>query len=115
MSGFLKLFYFFIIFFLIIGGIAYSQVVDSTLVENNVIGDSLFSVNDSLQVDSLNTAKETKRDTIISVHFIPYDQFSLFSTKKEIEFSDYKFTGDLLKSHPFAFLRDLGFAECLLK
>jgi hypothetical protein len=110
MSRFLKLYLIFTFFLLINGKLLYSQAFDSTITKTMDKNDSLFIAADSLQSDSLTTSKETKRDTIISVHFTPYDQFSLFSTKKEIEFSDYKYSANLFNSHPFAYLRDIGFA-----
>jgi hypothetical protein len=110
MSRFLKLYTFLAIFFLINVKIVYSQDIDSTFISESVTKDTLFTITDTLQTDSLKLAKETKRDTIISVHFLLYDLFNSFGTKKEIEFSDYKYSGNLFSQHPFAFLRDMGFA-----
>ncbi|MBX2975529.1 MAG: hypothetical protein KF721_05305 [Ignavibacteriaceae bacterium] len=87
-----------------------AQVIDSTrVIDSKHIHDS-SGFADSTALDSTTITKSTRRDTIVSVSRIPFDNYSEFTNKGEINFSDYRYSGNIFSKHPFSFLRDMGFA-----
>ena len=90
----------------------FSQSTDSLLINDSTHTlDSLNSVVvDSTKVpDSLKTFVQVKRDTIVPIQGEPLSDVSTIINKRTFLFTNYRYTGDLLRSFSFNFIKDLGF------
>jgi hypothetical protein len=97
--------------FFLFYAIAFSQSIDSLKTPH-----SLKSLNtakaiqkDSLMMlDSLKIKSKLKHDTLVSIYQKPLEAQSYFIDRKEIDFMDYRYTGDLFKSFNLNYLNDYG-------
>ncbi len=94
--------------FLVSAVIAYAQTKDSVYVDTTRAG-----VIDTVAADTsglLSAAKElAKADTIEPKYQNPFYPESRFIDRKEINFLDYRYTGDLFEPFGLSFLRNYGF------
>ena len=94
--------------FLIPVVLAYSQDKDSVYVDTTRAG-----VVDTVATDTtglLSTSKEiVKADTIAPIYQNPFYSESRFLSRKEINFLDYRYTGDMFELFGPGFLRNYGF------
>ncbi len=94
--------------FLISAVMAYAQTKDSVYVDTTRAG-----VIDTVATDTtgfLSTRKElAKADTITPLYQSPFYAESRFISRKEINFLDYRYTGDLFEPFGLSFLRNYGF------
>lgn len=97
--------------FLLFVALGYSQPADSLKSKINLRTDSLHTFkNDSLAVpDSLKEKSAAKADTLIPIYQMPLYNFSGFIDRHTIDYTDYRYTGDLLKNFSFSYTRDFGF------
>ena len=90
----------FLPFLLLIYTIAFSQSFDSLKTPNSITvfdtlktpGKDTLAITDSTKYKSI-----PKRDTIISIYQKPLDEHGYFINRGEIDFTDYRYSGDLLK------------------
>jgi len=90
----------------------FSQGTDSLLIiEETEIPDSLNAViTDSANVtDSLKSFVTAIKDTVIPIQGEPLADVSTIINKRTFLFTNYRYTGDLLRSFSFNFIKDLGF------
>jgi outer membrane cobalamin receptor len=90
----------------------FSQSTDSLLTSDSTkTSDSLNAVTvDSMEVpDSLKRSVTAKRDTVIPIQGEPLGDVSTIINKRTFLFTNYRYTGDLLRSFSFNFIKDLGF------
>ncbi len=99
----------FVLFLFLISSVTvYTQTKDSVYVDTTRAG-----VIDTVATDTtglFSALKElAKADTIIPLYQNPFYSESRFISRKEINFLDYRYTGDLFESFGPAFLRNYGF------
>ncbi len=96
-----------LLFFFIAASVVYPQVKDSVNVDTTSVG-----IKDTVAVDTtgfLSPPKElTKRDTIVPVYQNPYYSESKFIGRKEIDFLDYRYTGNMFRHFGLSFLKNYG-------
>ena len=94
---------------LVLTGFIFSQTKDSVYVDTTKAG-----VIDTVSTDTtglLSTQKEmVKADSVIPVYQNPFYTQSEFIDRKQIDFLDYRYTGNLFKRFGNSFLRQFGFA-----
>ena len=91
--------------------VAFSQPVDSLKTHHRLLlpDTSKVTKKDSLIItDSLKAKSKSKPDTLISIYQKPLDAQSYFINRNEIDFMDYRYAGDLLKSFSLNHLNDYG-------
>ncbi len=97
-----------LLLFIVSAGIIYPQVKDSVYSDTTKAG-----VVDSVTADTtglLSTQKEiVKPDTVIPIYQRPFYSASTFIDRKEIDFLNYRYTGDLFEHFAVSFLRNYGF------
>jgi hypothetical protein len=90
----------------------FSQSTDSLLIRDSTQTlDSLSAefVDSTKVPDSLKTFVPVKRDTIVPIRGEPLSEASTIINKRTFLFTNYRYTGDLLRSFSFNFIKDLGF------
>jgi hypothetical protein len=100
------------IFIVLFPSLLFSQSTDSLLINDSTKTlDSLSSVIvDSTEFpDSLKTFVPVKRDTLVPIQGEPLSDASTIINKRTFLFTNYRYTGDLLRSFSFNFIKDLGF------
>ena len=100
------------IFIVLFPSLLFSQSTDSLLINDSTKTlDSLSSVIvDSTEFpDSLKTFVPVKRDTLVPIQGVPLSDASTIINKRTFLFTNYRYTGDLLRSFSFNFIEDLGF------
>lgn len=77
----------------------------------SVIKDSLYNISpDSLGGrDSLIISKVAKVDSLVPIQGVPLSEQSTVISRKTFLFTNYRYTGDLLRSFSLNFVKDLGF------
>lgn len=102
----------FLLFLLpVLSAIAFSQPVDSLKTRQNLLSlDTAKTIQrDTLAlVDSLKAKSISKADTLIAIFQKPLDVQDHFVDRKEIDFMDYRYSGDILKSFNLNYLIDYG-------
>jgi len=91
--------------------IAFSQSIDSLKTPHSLksLDTAKIIQRDSLAVvDSLKIKSKLKPDTLVSIYQKPIDAQSYFIDRREIDFMDYRYSGDLLKSFNLNYLNDYG-------
>jgi hypothetical protein len=91
--------------------VAFSQPVDSLKTHHRLLlpDTSKATKKDSLIItDSLKAKSKSKPDSLISIYQKPLDAQSYFINRNEIDFMDYRYAGDLLKSFSLNHLNDYG-------
>lgn len=100
------------IFIVLFPSILFSQNTDSLVINDSTQTlDSLnFSIVDSTWIpDSLRTFEPVKRDTLVPIQGEPLSDVSTIINSRTFLFTNYRYTGDLLRSFSFNFIKDLGF------
>lgn len=94
--------------FLAVSSLVFSQIRDSVYVDTTMVGTI-----DTLAADTsgfLSPRKEiAKRDTITPIYQKPFYSESHFINRKEFDFLDYRYSGDLFKPLGLSFLKNYGF------
>jgi len=71
---------------------------------------TITSINDTSSVmDSSKTTKVAQKDTLVPIQGGPLTDVSTIIDKSTFLFDNYRYTGDLLRSFSFNFIKDLGF------
>ena len=95
---------------LLITASAFPQSIDSTKIKlANPVPDTVnIARNDSLSVSDSLKKTTTKIDTLSPIHQLPFDAQSDFINRRTIDFTDYLYTGDLLREFDLNYIADYG-------
>jgi outer membrane cobalamin receptor len=91
--------------------IAFSQSADSLKLHNHRLQSdtTITAQRDSLALpDSLKAKIKPQIDTLVQIHQKPFNNKAQFINRREFDFSNYRYAGDILKSFNLNFLNDYG-------
>jgi hypothetical protein len=97
-----------LLFLVAASALVHSQVKDSVYIDTTRAGRIDTVATDTTGL--LSTRKEiAERDTIVPIYQNPFYSESSFINRREIDFLDYRYTGDLFRPFGSSFLRNYGF------
>ncbi len=99
------------VLFLLFTAAAFSQSIDSLKIKPvNPAHDTVNTArNDTLSVsDSLKAKASARVDTLAPIYQQPFDSQGSFINRKDYDFTDYLYSGDLLREFNFNFIADYG-------
>jgi outer membrane cobalamin receptor len=97
---------------ILFSALSYPQSGDSLAIQNiqTQLDTSITSVVDTISVtDTTKTIESAQKDTLAPIQGAPLTDVSTIINKRTFLFDNYRYTGDLLRSFSFNFIKDLGF------
>lgn len=97
---------------ILFSALSYPQSGDSLAIQSfkTNLDTIITSKSDSAAiVDTSKTTEATKKDTLVPIQGEPLTDVSNLINKRTFLFDNYRYTGDLLRSFSFNFIKDLGF------
>jgi outer membrane cobalamin receptor len=97
---------------ILFSALSYPQSSDSLTIQSfkTNLDTIISSKSDSAAiVDTSKTTEATKKDTLVPIQGEPLTDVSNIINKRTFLFDNYRYTGDLLRSFSFNFIKDLGF------
>ena len=97
---------------ILFSALSYPQNGDSLAIQNiqTKLDTTITSITDTVSVaDTMKTTETTQKDTLVPIQGGPLSDASTIINKKTFLFDNYRYTGDLLRSFSFNFIKDLGF------
>jgi len=97
---------------ILLSALSYPQNGDSLTIQNiqTKLDTTITSITDTVSVaDTMRTTETTQKDTLVPIQGGPLTDVSTIINKRTFLFDNYRYTGDLLRSFSFNFIKDLGF------
>ena len=97
---------------ILLSALSYPQNGDSLTIQNIQanLDSTITSITDTVSVtDTMRTTETAQKDTLVPIQVVPLTDVSTIINKRTFLFDNYRYTGDLLRSFSFNFIKDLGF------